>query len=106
MEDIPFQVYLIKGSDPLSRMTLVWEGESQVHCIVEHHHGRLYLFTDAAREGVRVNSHYLMQSNVESPGPKSWKVRVTYLLCHTKVVLMHLFSRYAHILIIKTQRVL
>jgi hypothetical protein len=86
MQDIPFQVYLIKGSDPLSRMTLVWEGESQVHCIVEHHHGRLYLFTDAAREGVRVNSHYLMQSNVESPGPKSWKVRVTYLLCHIKVV--------------------
>jgi hypothetical protein len=58
-------------------MTLVWEGESQVHCIVEHHHGRLYLFTDASREGVRVNSHYLMQSDVESPGPKSWKVRVT-----------------------------
>ena len=62
-------------------MTLVWEGESQVHCIVEHHHGRLYLFTDAAREGVRVNSHYLMQSDVESAGPKSWKVRVTHLLC-------------------------
>jgi protease II len=54
-------------------MILVWEGESQVHCIVEHHHGRLYLFTDAAREGVRVNSHYLMQSDAESPGPKSWK---------------------------------
>ncbi|KAM0853900.1 hypothetical protein ACQ4PT_050762 [Festuca glaucescens] len=71
--DTHSKVYLIKGSDPLSRMTLVWEGESQVHCIVEHHHGRLYLFTDASREGVRVNSHYLMQSDVESPGPKSWK---------------------------------
>lgn len=71
---IPFQVYLIKASDPLSQMKLVWEGESQVHCIVEHHRGRLYLFTDAAREGVPVDSHYLMQTDVESSGPKSWKV--------------------------------
>lgn len=55
-------------------MRLVWEGESQVHCIVEHHHGRLYLFTDASREGTPVDSHYLMLSDVESPGPKSWKV--------------------------------
>jgi protease II len=54
-------------------MRLVWEGESQVHCIVEHHHGRLYLFTDASREGTPVDSHYLMLSDVESPGPKSWK---------------------------------
>lgn len=68
------QVYLIKASDPLSQMKLVWEGESQVHCIVEHHRGRLYLFTDAAREGVPVDSHYLMQTDVESSGPKSWKV--------------------------------
>ncbi|OEL30439.1 Protease 2 [Dichanthelium oligosanthes] len=71
--DIHSKVYLIKASDPLSQMKLVWEGESQVHCIVEHHRGRLYLFTDAAREGVHVDSHYLMQSDVESSGPKSWK---------------------------------
>uniref|UniRef100_A0A0E0ESW1 Prolyl endopeptidase n=1 Tax=Oryza meridionalis TaxID=40149 RepID=A0A0E0ESW1_9ORYZ len=70
---ITLNVYLINASDPLSRMTLVWEGESQVHCIVEHHHGRLYLFTDASREGTPVESHYLMLSDVESPGPKSWK---------------------------------
>jgi hypothetical protein len=79
-------------------MTLVWEGESQVHCIVEHHHGRLYLFTDASREGVRVNSHYLMQSDVESPGPKSWKVRVTIYYVISKLSActcsldMHTFS--------------
>ncbi|KAM0827068.1 hypothetical protein ACQ4PT_068435 [Festuca glaucescens] len=67
-------VYVVTNEDRRPyRMTLVWEGESQVHCIVEHHHGRLYLFTDASREGVHVNSHYLMQSDVESPGPKSWK---------------------------------
>ncbi|KAF8781187.1 hypothetical protein HU200_001167 [Digitaria exilis] len=71
--DIHSKVYLIKASDPLSQMKLVWEGESQVHCIVEHHHGRLYLFTDAAREGAPVDSHYLMQTDVESSGPKSWK---------------------------------
>ncbi|KAL5201135.1 hypothetical protein ABZP36_035489 [Zizania latifolia] len=70
--DTHSKVYLINASDPLSRMTLIWEGESQVHCIVEHHHGHLYLFTDAAREGAPVDSHYLMLSDVESPGPKNW----------------------------------
>ena len=80
---VSFQVYLIKSSDPLSQMKLAWEGESQVHCIVEHHRGHLYLFTDAAREGVPVDSHYLMQSAVESPGPKSWKVlnKLPAMLC-------------------------
>ena len=80
---VSFQVYLIKSSDPLSQMKLAWEGESQVHCIVEHHRGHLYLFTDAAREGVPVDSHYLMQSDVESPGPKSWKVlnKLPAMLC-------------------------
>ncbi|KAK3133492.1 hypothetical protein QOZ80_6AG0537250 [Eleusine coracana subsp. coracana] len=71
--DTHSRVYLINASDPLSQMTLVWEGESQVHCIVEHHRGRLFLFTDAAREGVPVDSHYLMQSDVGCAGPKSWK---------------------------------
>ncbi|XP_066383350.1 uncharacterized protein [Miscanthus floridulus] len=70
--DTHSKVYLINASDPLSQMTLVWEGESQVHCIVEHHRGQLYLFTDAAR-GVPVDSHYVMQSVVESSGPNSWK---------------------------------
>jgi len=77
-----FQVYLINASDPLSQMTLVWEGESQVHCIVEHHRGHLYLFTDAAREGVPVDSHYVIQSVVESSGPNSWKVQIIHLLCY------------------------
>jgi len=75
-------VYLINASDPLSQMTLVWEGESQVHCIVEHHRGHLFLFTDAAREGVPVDSHYVMQSVVESSGPNSWKVQIIRLLCY------------------------
>ncbi|WVZ65173.1 hypothetical protein U9M48_014582 [Paspalum notatum var. saurae] len=71
--DTHSKVYLIKASDPLSQMRLVWEGESQVHCIVEHHRGCLYLFTDAAREGFLVDSHYLMYTHVESSGPNSWK---------------------------------
>jgi hypothetical protein len=75
-------VYLINASNPLSQMTLVWEGESQVHCIVEHHRGHLYLFTDAAREGVPVDAHYIMQSVVESSGPNSWKVQIIHLLCY------------------------
>jgi hypothetical protein len=78
-------VYLINASHPVSPMTLVWEGESQVHCIVEHHRGRLYLFTDAAREGVPVDSHYLVQSDVECAGPKSWKVQITHLNCYVDI---------------------
>jgi hypothetical protein len=88
-------VYLINASDPLSQMTLVWEGESQVHCIVEHHRGHLYLFTDAARDGVPVDSHYVMQSVVESSGPNSWKVQTIHLLYAMLIFFFEpLFSRY------------
>ncbi|RVW57620.1 Protease 2 [Vitis vinifera] len=45
------KVFLINAADPLSGMTLVWECGGQAHCIVEHHQGCLYLFTDAAKEG-------------------------------------------------------
>lgn len=75
-------------------MTLVWEGESQVHCIVEHHRGHLYLFTDAAREGVPVDSHYLMQSVVESSGPNSWKVKKLFVSYAMLILSEPLFSTY------------
>lgn len=66
------KVFLINADDPLSGMTLVWECESQTHCIIEHHQGRLYLFTDAAREGVPADSHYLLRWALNSY-PIDWE---------------------------------
>ncbi|XP_012079141.1 protease 2 isoform X2 [Jatropha curcas] len=60
------KVFLINAADPLSGMTLVWECEGQAHCIIEHHQGYLYLFTDAAKEGQLVDHHYLLCSPVSS----------------------------------------
>ncbi|GAV88974.1 LOW QUALITY PROTEIN: Peptidase_S9 domain-containing protein/Peptidase_S9_N domain-containing protein, partial [Cephalotus follicularis] len=60
------KVFLINAADPLSGMTLVWECEGLAHCIVEHHQGFLYLFTDAAKEGQSVDYHYLLRSPVDS----------------------------------------
>ncbi|XP_058069234.1 uncharacterized protein LOC131218610 isoform X2 [Magnolia sinica] len=67
------KVYLINAADPLSGMTLVWECESQAHCIIEHNQGYLYLFTDAARGGQPVNSHYLLRHPVEAFGSRTWE---------------------------------
>lgn len=77
------QVYLIKSSDPLSGMTLVWECEPHAHCIIEHHQGCLYLFTDAARGGVPVDSHYLLCRNAELSGSNNWEVCTVHLFCYT-----------------------
>ncbi|CAO2830800.1 unnamed protein product [Amaranthus hypochondriacus] len=59
------KVYLIDSTNPLSGMTLVWEGEPFVHCVVEHHRGYLYLFTDATRKGQPVDEHYVLRSPVD-----------------------------------------
>ncbi|CAI9110073.1 OLC1v1010037C1 [Oldenlandia corymbosa var. corymbosa] len=68
------KVFLINAADPLSGMTLVWECEAKAHCIVEHHQGYLYLFTDAAKAGQLVDNHYLLRSLVKSPpGPRRWE---------------------------------
>ncbi|KAL9245756.1 hypothetical protein vseg_019372 [Gypsophila vaccaria] len=68
------KVYLIDSSDPSSEMTLVWEGVPFVHCVVEHHGGYLYLFTDAPRGGQPVDNHYLLRSPVDAaPGQRVWE---------------------------------
>ncbi|KAG9440773.1 hypothetical protein H6P81_020938 [Aristolochia fimbriata] len=69
------RVYLINGADPMSGMTLVWECEPQAHCIIEHHRGYLYLFTDAARTALDtpMDSHYLLRCSVEAAGSKIWE---------------------------------
>nr|GFC69058.1 prolyl oligopeptidase family protein [Tanacetum cinerariifolium] len=67
------KVFLINASDPLSGLTLVWECEACAHCIIEHHHGYLYLFTNADRGGQSVDCHYLLRSPLNSSGPRKWE---------------------------------
>ncbi|CAK7339455.1 unnamed protein product [Dovyalis caffra] len=68
------KVFLINAADPLSGMALAWECEAQAHCIVEHHQGYLYLFTDAAKGGQLVDHHYLLRCPVNaSSGPRIWE---------------------------------
>ncbi|XP_065008918.1 uncharacterized protein LOC135639087 isoform X1 [Musa acuminata AAA Group] len=67
------KVYLINAADPLSGMTLVWECEPHAHCIVEHHQGYLYLFTDAARGGEPVDSHYLLRRVAKDYDSGNWE---------------------------------
>ncbi|PSS30779.1 Protease [Actinidia chinensis var. chinensis] len=67
------KVFLINAADPLSGLTLVWECEAVAHCIVEHHQGYLYLFTDAAKMGQPVDFHYLLRSPVHTFAPRKWE---------------------------------
>lgn len=67
---------MINAADPLSGLTSVWECEALAHCIVEHHQGYLYLFTDAAKEGQSVDCHYLIRSPVHTSFPRKWEVSV------------------------------
>lgn len=67
------KVSLINAADPLSGLKLVWECEPLAHCIVEHHCGYLYLFTDAARVGQPVDSHYLLRSPANISSPRKWE---------------------------------
>ncbi|KAL5819500.1 hypothetical protein ACOSQ4_023342 [Xanthoceras sorbifolium] len=68
------KVFLINAADPFSGMTFLWECDGVAHCIVEHHQGYLYLFTDAAKEGRVVDYHYLLRSPVDaSSSPRIWE---------------------------------
>ncbi|CAN4079603.1 unnamed protein product [Withania somnifera] len=52
----------------------VWECGAQTHCIVEHHQGYLYLFTNAAKKGQLVDHHYLLRSPVNcSLNERKWE---------------------------------
>ncbi|KAG0464927.1 hypothetical protein HPP92_019091 [Vanilla planifolia] len=67
------KVYLINAANPLSSMTLVWECEPHANCIIEHHHEFLYLFTNAAKAGMPVNSHYLLRARFEVSISGNWE---------------------------------
>lgn len=59
----------------MSGLKLVWECDALAHCIVEHHQGYLYLFTDAPKGGQSVDYHYLLCSPVDTPSnPRKWEV--------------------------------
>ncbi|CAM8882421.1 unnamed protein product [Rhodiola kirilowii] len=60
------KVFLINAADPMSDMTLVWEGEPHVHCVVKHHQGHLYLFTNACRQGKPVDDHYILRKPLDA----------------------------------------
>ncbi|KAI3766594.1 hypothetical protein L2E82_16658 [Cichorium intybus] len=57
----------------LSGLTLVWECEASAHCIIEHHQGYLYLFTNADKNGQSVNYLYLLRSHLHSSSPRKWE---------------------------------
>ncbi|KAL6572892.1 hypothetical protein OROHE_002368 [Orobanche hederae] len=68
------KVFLINAADPLSEMTLVWECDPNAHCIIEHHQGYLYLFTNGALQGQPVDHHYLLRCLVGSScSPRNWE---------------------------------
>ncbi|KGN60766.1 uncharacterized protein LOC101207722 [Cucumis sativus] len=92
------KVFLIDAADPLSGMKLIWECEELAHCIVEHHLGDLYLFTDASKGHERVDSHYLLRSPLKVDSTlRTWEhvfvddpdfVIVDVDFCHTHLVLI------------------
>lgn len=56
-------------------MTLVWECNALAHCIIEHHQGFLYLFTDSPKGGKSADNHYLLRSAVNDfSNPRKWEV--------------------------------
>lgn len=58
-------------------MTLVWECSMNAHCIIEHHQGYLYLFTNVDNQGQQIDHHYLLQSTVDpSCYPRKWEVSI------------------------------
>ncbi|KAH1151435.1 Dipeptidyl aminopeptidase BI [Glycine max] len=67
------KVFLINAADPLSGLKLVWECDVLAHCIIEHHRGYLYLFTDAPKGGRSVECHYLLCSPVDLSSTRKWE---------------------------------
>ncbi|KAL4563690.1 hypothetical protein LXL04_027735 [Taraxacum kok-saghyz] len=64
------KVFLINAVDLLSGLTLIWECEPCAHCIIEHHQGYLYFFTNADRNGQSVNYYYILRSCLHSSNSK------------------------------------
>ncbi|XP_010558455.1 PREDICTED: uncharacterized protein LOC104827094 isoform X2 [Tarenaya hassleriana] len=69
------KVFLINAADPFSGLALAWEYNGLAHCIIEHHQGFLYLFTDAGKDGQTLDHHHLLRSPVDfSFSPRIWEV--------------------------------
>ncbi|MCL7039468.1 hypothetical protein MKW94_021649 [Papaver nudicaule] len=68
------KVHLINAADPLSGMKLVYECEPHVRCVIEHHRGYLYVFTNAVKDGQPADSHYLLSCPVEASDSRKWEI--------------------------------
>jgi hypothetical protein len=62
-------------------MHKVWDYESEVDCILEHHQGYLYMFTDAPRDGKPSDGHYLLRCPVVACDSGDWEVCMC-MFCH------------------------
>ncbi|KAH9311848.1 hypothetical protein KI387_026883, partial [Taxus chinensis] len=67
------QVYLLDTTDLGTGLYKVWECESDVHSLLEHHHGYLYMFTDAPRDGNPVDGHYLLRRHTGASNLDDWE---------------------------------
>ncbi|KAL3616466.1 hypothetical protein CASFOL_039856 [Castilleja foliolosa] len=94
------KVFLINAADPLSGMTLVCECESNVHCIIEHHQGYLFLFTNAALQGQPVDHHYLLRCPVNSLcNPRDWE-RINIFASDEQLIIEDVDFCHSHLLLI------
>eukprot|EP00252_Welwitschia_mirabilis_P005347 TRINITY_DN15855_c0_g2_i1.p1 TRINITY_DN15855_c0_g2~~TRINITY_DN15855_c0_g2_i1.p1 ORF type:complete len:557 (+),score=106.54 TRINITY_DN15855_c0_g2_i1:85-1671(+) len=67
------KVYALNTADLKADIRKVWEGEPKVNCVLEHHHGQFFMFTDAPKYGKPVNSYYLLRTSVARCTPTDWK---------------------------------
>eukprot|EP01018_Ginkgo_biloba_P003873 Gb_38885 [translate_table: standard] len=67
------EVCLINAEDIGAGMHKVWECEPDVDCVLEHHQGYLYMFTDAPRDRKLVDGHYLLRRPVAAFNSSDWE---------------------------------
>ncbi|XP_059069028.1 uncharacterized protein LOC131067560 isoform X2 [Cryptomeria japonica] len=67
------QVYILDTMNLGAGLHKVWECDPNVHCLLEHHQGYLYMFTDAPRDGNSVDGHYLLRRPVGASKSDNWE---------------------------------
>jgi len=67
------QVYFLNATSLGAGMHKVWDYKSKVDCILEHHQGYLYMFTDAPRDGKPIDGHYLLRCPIVACDSGVWE---------------------------------
>lgn len=67
------QVHFLDAANLGAGMHKVWDCESEVDCILEHHQGYLYMFTNAPRVGKLSDGHYLLRCPVVACDSGDWE---------------------------------